>query len=183
MRILHTLLLLPVLITAGTCAQAAPSEIADKPPSAPQPAIAAPAVPAKLAIESLAGNYKGIVDEQELQKMLGVVPKQPGAANGSLESLEASLRMAFDQATLTIKADGTYEARMGESQRGNIKIDGNTLFFRADSAKPLNGTNGSNSAQCSMYCAFTLVASADGKTLLLEGDKKTLPLLRGYVKQ
>jgi len=159
------------------------AQTSDTQPSASKPATTSPTVPAKLTIESLAGKYKAVIDEQKLKEMLGAMPKQHGAVKVPLESLEANLRMVFDQTTLTINADGTYEARMGENQYGKVKIDGNKFLFTADSAKPLDGTNGSNSSKCTMYCTFTLITSADGKTLLVDDAKNSLPLLRGYVKQ
>ena len=70
MRALLIPLLLPVLLVSTSCTQAVLSAKAvDDRPASLKPAIATP-VPAPPTIKSLAGTYKGAVDEQWLAKFL-----------------------------------------------------------------------------------------------------------------
>jgi len=170
-----------------------PSAIAtDDRPASPQSAIASP-VAAPLTIESLAGTYKGVVDEKALKNLSSDLKKQMSSGltkRGEnvpvevVEQLESDIRQSYEQVRITIKSDGTFESRINFEQRGTVKIDGNKLIFTADSSKPIDGKDGStNSPKCSECCTFTLNISADRKTLLLDEPSNPSELLRGYVKQ
>lgn len=179
-----------------------PSAIAnDDRPASPQPAIASP-VAAPLTIKSLAGRYKAIIDEQELKKFSRSIVQKLSNRNMRLETIESELRKASDQLTITINASGTFETRNYENQRGRIRaggtfetcrdgnqrgkarLDGNKLILTADSAKLVDGTNGStNISRCSKCCTFILNVSADRKMLLVDATQNSCKILRGYVKQ
>ena len=187
------LLLLPVLVLLGACTQTVPSAIAtDDRPASPQSAIASPvAVP--LTIESLAGTYKGIVDEKALKNLSSDLKKQISSGltkQGEnlpvevVEQLERDIRQSYEQVRITINSDGTFEAHINFEQRGKVKLDGNKLIFTADSSKPIDRANGStNTPKCSECCTFALRISADRKTLSLDKPSNPSKLLRGYVKQ
>jgi hypothetical protein len=178
MRISPVLLLLPVLVLTGLAAIV----VGDRPAS-PQPAIASP-VPVTLTIESLAGTYKGVVDEQELAKLLRETRRQNSSSDEAtlkevLSWVESDIRQKFDQAQITINADGTFESQFTlEGYGGKVKINGNKLIFTADPAKSTEGTGSATKVR-----QFTFVVSADGKTLLYDQPKYPSKLLRGYVKQ
>ena len=187
------LLLLLVLVLLGACTQTVPSAIAtDDRPALPQPAIASP-VPAPITIESLAGTYKGIVDEKALKNLSSDLKKQMSSGlikQGEnlpvevVEQLERGIRQSYEQVRITINSDGTFEARINFEQRGKVKLDGNKLIFTADSSKPIDGANSStNTPKCSECCTFALHISADRKTLSLDKPSNPSKLLRGYVKQ
>jgi|GEM_PF-1482665 len=194
MRVLSVSLLLPLLLTSASCNQTVPSAKAnDDRPASPQPAIAPSAVPEKLTIESLAGTYKGVVDEKALKNLSSDLKKQMSSGltkRGEnvpvevVEQLERGIRQSYEQVGIIINADGTFEARINFEQRGKIKLDGNKLIFTADSSKPLDDTNGSTStSKCIECCTFMLNISTDRKTLLLDEPLNPSELLRGYVKQ
>ncbi|HEY9897461.1 MAG TPA: hypothetical protein V6D34_18950, partial [Candidatus Sericytochromatia bacterium] len=137
------LLLLPVLVLLGACTQTVPSAIAtDDRPASPQPAIASP-VAAPLTIGSLAGTYKGIVDEKALKNLSSDLKKQMSSGlikQGEnlpvevVEQLERGIRQSYEQVRITINSDGTFEAHINFEQRGKVKLDGNKLIFTADSS-------------------------------------------------
>lgn len=193
MRALLIPLLLPVLLVSTSCTQVVLSAKAtDDRPTSPKPAIASP-VAAPLTIESLAGIYKGVIDEKALKNLSRDLKKQMSSGltkRGEnvpvevVEQLERDVRQSYEQVRITINSDGTFEARINFEQRGKVKLDGNKLIFTADSSKPLDGANSStNTPKCSECCTFALHISADRKTLSLDEPSNSLELLRGYVKQ
>ncbi len=184
MRILPILFLLPVLLTVGACSQTVPSAIAnDDRPASPQPAIASP-VTAPLTIESLAGTYKGVVDEKALKKSLS---DMKNSVSMPVKELETDYRQFVEQMSITIKANGTFEAMFilfGDDGKlhGKVKLDGNKLIFIDDVAERNDRASGSTDLPgCSKCYRFMLYASADKKTLLV--DNPTQTLMRGFVKQ
>ncbi|MBD2073209.1 hypothetical protein H6F86_04765 [Phormidium sp. FACHB-592] len=182
-RIPSVLLLLPVLVLLGACTQTVPSAIAtDDRPASPKPASASP-VPAPLTIESLAGIYKGVTDEQDLAVQQREFEKL--GANVPLEMLETMSRQIADQMKLTINSDGTFESSFATNkQRGKVKIDGNKLTFTNDPIKPIKGVDSSTKApNCADCCTFTLNVSTDRKTLLRDDPENSSKFIPTYVKQ
>lgn len=181
MRISPVLLLLPVLVLTGSATIAN-----DDRPASPQPAIVPSAVPEKLTIESLTGTYKGIVDGQELTNFLRAPKKQNlNIDEATLREIEISVRKTFDEARITINADGTFESSFAaEKQRGTVRIDGNKLTFTNDPIEPINGAGSSIKApQCAKPCTFTLSVSTDRKTLLPNNAENPSRLIPTYIKQ
>jgi hypothetical protein len=208
MRISPVLLLLPALVLTGSAAIAN-----DDRPAVPQPAIASPAMPAKLTIESLAGIYQGVVDEKELKNWLSELKKEIASVQKKQSTnvpvnlvalLERDARQVYEQARITINANGTFESRMNyvqlnfsvsanstvnsavatENLHGKVRLEGNKLVLTTGSDKPINCANGptSNPKGCEC-CMTTLYVSADGKMLLLDNPENFPQILRGYVKQ
>ncbi|MBD2034961.1 hypothetical protein H6F76_07945 [Leptolyngbya sp. FACHB-321] len=188
-----SVLLLPVVVSLGACTQTVPSAIATGDRPAPsQPTIASP-VATPLMIKSLAGTYKGVVDEKALKNLSSDLEKQMSSRltkQGEnvpvevVEQLERDIRQSYEQVRITINSDSTFEARINFEQRGKVKLDGNKLIFTADSSKPIDGADGStNTPKCSECCTFALHISADRKTLSLDKPSNPSELLRGYVKQ
>lgn len=177
------LLLLPVLVLSGACTQTVPSAIAtDDRPSSPQPAIASP-IAAPLTIESLAGTYRLVDDEQEIANEQREMKKQ--GMNVPLELLRTLQRQANDYMKITINVDGTFESPLAiENQRGKVRIDGKKLILTDVPSKPVTGSVRSTKApKCSECCELTLNVSSDGKKLLLYDPKNLSKIIRVYVKQ
>lgn len=163
-----------------------PSAIAnDDRPASPQPAIVSP-VPAPLTIKSLAGTYKGTVDEQQLIKAQEALKKD--GRDGA--SFEISVRQLLEVQWIKIDADGTYESQnllsiSNVKDYGKVRLNGNELIFTTELIE-LDYSN--KVIKCPENCTLYLYVTADGKTLLPydpqgHGSQKPIPLFRGYVKQ
>lgn len=178
---------------SGACTQTVPSAIANNDrPTSPQPVIASP-ITEPLTIQSLAGTYKGVIDEKALKKLSSDLKKQISSESKKhganvpveLEWFEDNLRQPYKQMRITINADGTFEdSFIAGTSYGKVRLDGNKLIFTSDLTRLIDGVNGStNSSQCRECCTFTLNVSTDRKTLLLDKFSNPAQLLRGYMKQ
>jgi hypothetical protein len=185
MRILPTLLFLPVLVLLGACTQTVPSAIAtDDRPALPQPAIASPA-PTPLTIESLAGTYKADIDEQELNNELREW-KEVGLNAVAVKNIGIGIRRVFSKEKIIIRADGTFEASfLIDEYSGKVKIDRNKLIFTADRAQldRVNKIAENPLPKCSSRCVFTLNISNGGKNLTINKTPRDSKYFRGYVKR
>jgi hypothetical protein len=184
MRILPTLLFLPVLVLSGACTQTVPSAIAtDDRPASPQPEIASP-IPAPLTIESLAGTYTPDDEERWIAERLKEM-KRDGLDDAALKSMEIPLRQSFITSKVTIATNGNFEFQeLDFKTHGQIKHDGDKFILTIDLAKLIKTTDGSTkSLKGAKCCTFTLNVSADGKKLLRYDSKKSSQLLRVYVKR
>ena len=170
---------------SGACTQPVPSAIANGDrPAAPKPAIASP-VPAPLTLKSIAGTYKGVIDEQQLAGLLREAKKR-GSGEGDLQRTEVFMRLTIDQSRFTINVDGTFTSQSAlRNDRGHVKIDGNKLIFTTKPANASKGTVATTNACHERECSTVTVleVSADRKTLLPDKSQRHSKLLRGYVKQ
>lgn len=188
MRLSPVLLLLPVLALSGLTAIAN-----DDHPVSPQPAIASPA-PAPLTIKSLAGTYRGVVDEKALKEAAKLRLDEIKKRDITVEQFENILRRVYEEVKITINVDGTFELSTDNThesfleleQRGKVKIDGYKLIFTVDALASTNGSANTpkSSDRCAFtLCTFTLYVAADRKTLLLNESLNPADLLGRYVKQ
>ncbi|MBD2073210.1 hypothetical protein H6F86_04770 [Phormidium sp. FACHB-592] len=181
MRALLIPLLLPVLLASTSCTQAVLSAKAiDDRPASLKPAIAKP-VTAPPTIKSLAGTYKGVVDEQWLAKFLEE-ERKTGLSDKELKRLAEFARHMFEDCEITLHADSGFDFQDLDAKKvqGKVKVNGNQLLLVDSAGKPISIKT---DAAINVSTAVALNASADKKKLLFYNPRNPSQLLRVYVKQ
>ena len=181
MRALLIPLLLPVLLVSTSCTQAVLSAKAvDDRPASLKPAIATP-VTAPPTIKSLAGTYKGAVDEQWLANFLKE-ERKIGLGDKELKRLAEFARHIFDDCEITLYADSWFDFQDLDAKKvqGKVKLDGKQLILVDSAGKPISIKT---DAAINVSTVVALNVSADKKKLLFYNPRNPSQLLRVYVKQ
>ncbi len=166
-------------MSLGACTQVVSSAIAND-RSTPPSAIASP-VPAPLTIESLAGTYKGVTDEQWLASFLEE-ERKIGLGEKELKDLAEFARHLFDECELTLYVDRWFDFQDLDAKKvhGQVKLEQNRLIFVDSAGKPIKVKTDAAATDATV---LTLDVSADGKKLLFYDPLTPSKILRMYVKQ
>jgi hypothetical protein len=148
--------------------------------ASPQPVIAS-SVSAPPTIKSLAGTYKGAVDEQWLTKFLEE-ERKVGLSEKELKKLAEFARHIFDDCEITLSADSWFDFQDLDAKKvqGKVKFNGRQLILIDNAGKPISIKA---DAATNVSTVIALNISADKKKLLFYNPRNPSQLLRVYVKQ